>query len=101
MLQRPDEVGDLAPRILRGEVFVVRRGLQQLGLYDTLVRSTLEGIRNTAGPEVASEIERCGFDRIHEWVKPAEIPAVTDAVYKVVTENASDVLPSMVMRFES
>jgi nitrite reductase/ring-hydroxylating ferredoxin subunit len=96
MLQRPDEVENLAPRILRGEVFVVRRGLQQLGLFDTLVRSTLEGIRNSAGPEIATEIERSGFDRIHEWVKPADIPAVTDAVYKVVTDNANDVLVKLV-----
>ena len=96
ILERPDEVENLASRILRGEVFIVRRGLQQLGLFDTLVRSTLEGIRNCVGPEIAGEIERSGFDRIHEWVKPADIPTVTDAVYKVVTGNASDVLVKLV-----
>lgn len=96
IVECPDKVEGLARRILRGEVFVVRRGLQQLGLLETLARSTLEGIRNFAGPEVASKIERDGFDQIHKWIKPADIPAVTDAVYKVVTENSNDVLVKLV-----
>lgn len=96
IIESLDEAGSLAPRILGGEVFIVRRGLQQLGLLDTLTRSTLDGIRSCVGPDIAGKIERDGFDRIHEWIEPTDIPAVTDAVYKVVTANANDVLVKLV-----
>jgi len=47
-------------------------------------------------PEVASQVERAGFDRIHEFVQPGDIPRVTDAVYEIVTANANDVLVKLV-----
>jgi nitrite reductase/ring-hydroxylating ferredoxin subunit len=96
IVDRLDAIQGLAQRVLGGEVVIVRRGLQQLGLYDTLVQSTLEGIRRRLGPEVAAAVERAGFDRIHEFVQPGDIPAVTDAVYEMVTASANDVLVKLV-----
>ena len=95
-VEHPGAIDDLARRILDGEVFVVRRGLQQLGLLDPLVRSTLEGIRACVGPERASKVEQAGFDRIHEWIDAAELPVVTDTVSKLVTASANDVLLKLV-----
>jgi nitrite reductase/ring-hydroxylating ferredoxin subunit len=92
------EVPDLAGRILGGEVFVLRRGLQQLGLFEPLVEGTLEGIRAAAGEEVADKVRRGGFDRIHEWVTPLDLPAVTDSVYAVLTPRAYDHLQALVPR---
>jgi hypothetical protein len=92
IIDRLDGAPGLARRILDGEVVIVRRGLQQLGVFDTLVQSTLAGIRKCLGPDVASQVERAGFDRIHEFVQPGDIPRVTDAVYEFVTANANDVL---------
>lgn len=96
IVERLGAVEGLARRILDGEVVIVRRGLQQLGVFDTLVQSTLAGIRKCLGPEVADQVERAGFDRIHEFVQPGDIPRVTDAVYEFVTANASDVLVKLV-----
>jgi nitrite reductase/ring-hydroxylating ferredoxin subunit len=96
IVDRLDAVEGLARRVLAGEVVIVRRGLQQLGLYDKLAQSTLEGIRRSRGPEVAQQVERAGFDRIHEFVQPGDIPAVTDAVYEIVTANANEVLVKLV-----
>lgn len=92
------EIDGLAQRILDGEVFVLRRGLQQLGLYETLVEASLAGIRATAGEDTAGKVREAGFDRIHEWVNPGDLPALTDAVYGVMTPMAHDVLGTLVPR---
>jgi nitrite reductase/ring-hydroxylating ferredoxin subunit len=79
------EFSDLVRRILDGEVVVVRRALQQAGVFELLTEATVEGIRAAGGDETAEKVRQCGFDRIHEWVKPADLPALTDAVSKVIT----------------
>lgn len=92
------DVRGLVPRILDGEVIVLRRGLQQAGVYESLVEASLQGIRAGAGDATANEVRHGGFDRIHEWVTPAEIPSVTDAVYKVVTPMAHRILQRLIPR---
>ena len=92
------EVRDLAGRILKGEVFVLRQGLQQLGLFEPLVDGTLEGIRKAKGAEVADQVRAGGFDRIHEWITPLDLPPVTDAVYEVLTPRALGHLKTLVPR---
>jgi 3-phenylpropionate/trans-cinnamate dioxygenase ferredoxin subunit len=92
-----EELG-LVPRILGGEVVVLHQVLQQVGLYDTLVNASLEGIRAAAGDETAENVRRSGFDHIHEWVMPHEIPGVTDAVYAVMAATASSVLARFIPR---
>jgi len=89
---------NLSARILAGEVVVVRRGLQQAGLFGDMVAASLEGVRAAAGPDVAGEVARSGFDRIHELVAPGDLPAVTDAVYAVMTREASPFLDRLVPR---
>jgi nitrite reductase/ring-hydroxylating ferredoxin subunit len=79
---------DLARRVLGGEVVVARKLLQQTGLFDAMVADSLAGIRAAAGEEAARRVERDGFDRIHEWVRPETIPAVTDAIYARLTPIA-------------
>src|SRR5438046_1625846 len=97
-IERLAQVNGLVGRILTGEVIVLRGGLQQLGLFELLVESSLEGIRNAAGNETANQVRQSGFTKIHECVEPASIPAVTDAVYKVVTGIARTFLESFVPR---
>ena len=92
------EVDGLAARILDGEVFVLRRGLQQLGIFDTLIEASLSGIRAAAGDDTAAKVREAGFDRIHEWVNPGDLPALTDAVYNVMTPIAHKILGSLVPR---
>ncbi|MGQ0734657.1 MAG: phytanoyl-CoA dioxygenase family protein, partial [Acidobacteriota bacterium] len=89
---------DLAGRILNGEVFVLRRGLQQVGLFEPLVECTLEAICASAGREVADKVREGGFDRIHEWLSPLDLPGVTDAVYAVLTPRAHSHLQTLVPR---
>jgi len=95
-LSRPGEVGGLSGRILDGEVFIMRQGLQQLGLFDDLVEWSLEGIRQSAGTEVAANAGRLGFDRIHEWIDPAALPGMTDAVYQSVAKRVRVILEEFV-----
>jgi nitrite reductase/ring-hydroxylating ferredoxin subunit len=93
------EQPDLVRRIFDGEVLVLRRGLQQVGQFDTMVRATLSGIRLAKGDEIAAQVERAGFDRIHEFVAAGDLPALTDAVYRRMEPVAHDVLDALVPRF--
>ena len=90
------EIPDLARRVLDGEVFVLRRGLQQAGMFQTMVDATLKGIAASAGQEVAQSVAQVGFDRIHEFVQPGDLPALTDAVYKLMTPMAGRILGALV-----
>ncbi len=71
----------LANRVLNGEVFVFREALQTFDLYDMWYDASLRGIERSVGKEAAERSARDGFHRIHEWVAPKDIPAMTDAVY--------------------
>jgi nitrite reductase/ring-hydroxylating ferredoxin subunit len=90
------EIQGLVPRILAGEVFVFRRALQQLGLFEQLMGGTLDGIRGSAGPDTAANIQKAGLDRVHEFVKPSDLPALTDAVYKVLSPMVHGVVKTLV-----
>lgn len=96
-----DHIGserNLGDRILGGEVVVVRKGLQQLDLYDTLADASLNGIRTFMGGDIAEKVKTVGFENIHEWVSPTDIPAVTDAVYEKMIPLAHGVLQKLVPR---
>lgn len=82
----------LVERILSGEVFVARGALQHFGLFDMLFNASLEGVRRRVGDEAARLAAEKGFERIHEWVSPADIPAMTDAVYAAVAPVAAPFL---------
>lgn len=79
-------------RVLAGQVYVVRRPLQRLGLFDLLRQQTLDGIRQSAGASAAESVAALGFERIHEVVDPKDLPEVTDAVYRRVAEVAREFL---------
>jgi nitrite reductase/ring-hydroxylating ferredoxin subunit len=63
------EIGNLADRVLAGEVLIKRRGLQKVGLFDELVEASVAGIRESVGAEIAANAKAGGFDRIHERVE--------------------------------
>ena len=82
----------LEDRIVNGEVFVFREALQQFDLYDMWRDASLRGIEKSVGKEAAERAVRDGFHRIHEWVAPRDIPAMTDAVYAEIEPLAAEFL---------
>lgn len=94
-LHSVEQTKGIQEALLRGQVAVLRGGLQQLGLLKTLEDISLEGIRNAAGEEVADRIRKTGFDRIHDVVHSEDIPRITDAVYEVMKRSA----PGFLKRF--
>lgn len=86
----------LIRRLLEGEVAVVRGGLQRAGLMDDFVRLSFETIARVLGEDVARAVAAVGFERIHEVVKPEDLPRLTDAIYAVVTERAADDLERLI-----
>jgi len=95
-ISEPGEIKDLAGRILDGEVFILRRGLQKLKLFDDLMEFSLEGIRGSVGAEVAANARRHGLDQIHRWVDPEDLPGMTDAVYKSVAKRVRPIVDTFV-----
>lgn len=87
---------DLVDRALNGEVFIIRGAADRFPLFNTLITTSLDGIGESAGEEVARRAETEGFEHIHEWVAPADIPAMTDAVYDAVKPLAPGFLKEFV-----
>ena len=79
---------DLGARLLEGDVIVLRGCMQALGLFDSLRETSLEGIRQGAGEEIARRVAEEGFEALHEIVDAKDLPPITDAVYRVVAEAA-------------
>ena len=90
------EIDNLVARIFGGEVFIMRQGLQKVGLFDELVKASLDGIRRSVGKEVATNAECEGFDRIHEWVEPGDVPRMTGAVYEVMEQRVHTMMKRFV-----
>lgn len=72
---------DLSDRLMAGEIFVVRRCLQKLGIFDEIVRTSLDDIRIVAGEDVAANVEREGFETIHRYASLDQIEAILDRIY--------------------
>ena len=89
---------DLVDRALNGEVLVIRGVSDRFQLFNTLIATSLDGIGKSAGKEVARRAETEGFQHIHEWVAPADIPAMTDAVYDAVKPLAPGFLKAFVQQ---
>lgn len=80
----------LADKAIDGEVFVIRNGLQRLGVFDEIAETSLDACKKIAGPDAAASIKREGFDAIHRFASFDQIERVTDAIHKRATEKASD-----------
>lgn len=89
---------DLVDRALNGAVFVIRGAFDRFHLFETLITASLDGIRKSVGKEAAQRAEKEGFEHIHEWVAPADIPAMTDAVYDAVKPLAPGFLKAFVQQ---
>ena len=87
---------NLVDRTLKGEIFVIRGVYDQFPLFKKMIDASLEGIRKSVGEEVAAQSQARGFEHIHEWVAPADIPRMTDAVYDAVRPLAPAFLKNFV-----
>ena len=85
----------LAGRLFQGEVVVLRRCLQNYGAYEPLVQASLVGIREELGVPIAERVEQEGFERIHEFVAPEALPALTKGVYERICVLAPQLLPRL------
>jgi nitrite reductase/ring-hydroxylating ferredoxin subunit len=92
----PTAEDGLVERVLAGEVVVVRGGLQRSGLLEAMVARSYAALRETEGEETVRAVEAVGFERIHEIVPIADIPAVTDRIYKSVTDAAAQDLRKLI-----
>ena len=80
---------ELAQRVMAGEVFVIRRCMQRIGLLEQLRAASLEGIRGVVGDDIADKVDRAGFDQIHNFVDLEKLAAITDEIYRIAGKKAS------------
>ena len=80
----------LAEKVIEGEVFVIRRCLQRLGVFDEIAATSLNAIKSVAGRKAADDVEREGFDTIHRHTSLDQLEAVTDKIHDRAIEKASD-----------
>ncbi|MBK7284256.1 MAG: phytanoyl-CoA dioxygenase family protein [Sphingomonadales bacterium] len=80
------------PRLLGGEVIVVRQGLASFGVFDGMLVEQHCGCLGHLGNELTDAILAIGIERIHEIVAPERIPAMTDAIYRAIEAKAPDYL---------
>lgn len=80
---------DLAERTKKGEVFVVRQGLQRLGIFDEIETLSLDAIREVCGAEVANSLAEDGIQNVHKHASLAQIAEITDRTYKTAYANAN------------
>jgi nitrite reductase/ring-hydroxylating ferredoxin subunit len=77
----------LASRVLAGEIFVARRCLQTLGIFDEITKTTLDAIKSVSGADTATDVERDGFETFHRHVNINQIEAITHSTYKGVRKS--------------
>lgn len=80
---------DVIARVLAGEVIVARNCMAGTGLFEEMMEDAVTAIRGHMGEEVTAAILNVGFERVHEIVSPDQIPAMTDAIYRVVEAKAA------------
>lgn len=83
---------DLTKRLLGGEVIVARQGLARSGIFKQMLDDSVDAIRAHMGPDMTEAILQAGFERVHEVVPADRIPAMTEAIYRVIEANAPDYL---------
>ncbi len=80
---------NIAERVMTGELFVLRRCMQRLDLFDDLRAASLDGIRQVLGPEVSARVDAEGLDQIHRFASLEQIAKITDAVYRTTATQAA------------
>lgn len=60
---QPDAIPDM---VHRGEVLIIREGLQEIGWFQPLVDISLTELRAVVGPEIAAKVAAEGFANLHE-----------------------------------
>lgn len=81
---------NMAERLMTGEIFVIRRCLQRLGIFDEITDTSLDGIRTIAGEDAAATVEHEGFEKIHRFADLDQIDAIIDKVYKDLARKGPD-----------
>jgi len=86
----------LSERLLSGEIFLLRNGFQQIGVFEKLQETSFSGIASALGEAVANRVRQVGFENIHTVVSASDIPKVADAVYEKVTPRSKEFLQTFV-----
>lgn len=69
-------VGSVISRTLAGELVIVRKGMQELQLFDQTIDLVLQSIEDVCGAEVAKAVKHDGVENIHLHVSLDQVEAV-------------------------
>jgi nitrite reductase/ring-hydroxylating ferredoxin subunit len=95
---------DLAKRVMDGEIFVARGCMQEAGVFEEMQAASLEGVRRFGDDALAENVEREGFDAIHEFADLATIARIADGTYSLLEKKClgwlSKIVPE-ILRFDT
>jgi nitrite reductase/ring-hydroxylating ferredoxin subunit len=80
----PPEVvpqSEIVGRLTRGEVIVLKRGLQELRVFDPIQEATFAAIRERFGEEAERNVRACGFEKIHTVLDGAQLETLWREVH--------------------
>jgi nitrite reductase/ring-hydroxylating ferredoxin subunit len=75
-VERQCSIDSVIPRTLAGELIIVRRGMQDLELFDQTVDLVINSIEAVCGLEVAAAVKNDGVEKIHLHVGLDQVEAV-------------------------
>jgi len=83
-------------RVITGEVILIPECLQKIGFFEEIKEATLKGIQQAVGDEKAFNVQKKGFELIHEIVDVEDITLVSDYVYGTIRTLAPNLAKAIV-----
>ena len=87
---------ELHSRILKGDVFIVRNCLEEIGLLNNLKAITNSGISELFGNDTTEKIRQVGIEKIHKILEPEKILELTEYTYTIARRECFGFLNSFV-----
>ena len=93
--QAPVARAEIVPRILAGEIVVLPRALDVFGVRAQIAQLTLKTIEDQCGVAPAAEVERAGFEKIHNVLNGEQIERLYAGVRHRLVPNMPPVIKAI------
>jgi len=88
----PDSI---LPRILSGQLVIVRQCLQGLGIFESLRDLVIDGVSEVCGQSTADRLRRDGVEQIHQHVEADRIMEIYMRTRRVLAEKMPSITAQM------
>lgn len=93
-IESPAPWGDRVRDLLDGRILVIRRGLQALGIFETVRAGTREALEEIAGADGLATVDALGIEKIHRVLGAENYIPFVSLVNRLFAPNITDILSS-------